>query len=253
MARLLTSVAFGLLAWRYRDTERLLDAWMAMALMFLFPTVFFLFSHPFLATHQLCGLSSAFAIPVMLAQSIVAILNLDALEWATYVGTFWLRLLITIVATLAGMSQLHMIAALIEQSSHDLLTGVFNRRSGEILLDLHARQAARRHAPWAVAFFDIDKFKRVNDVYGHDAGDECLKNVAAALSEAARNTDVVIRWGGEEFVLLMSDSSTGKAARPTGAPWSRRQTGTCTKPSSPAAARSSAGSSAPSKPRPIDL
>ena len=60
--------------------------------------------------------------------------------------------------------------------------------------------------PITILMIDIDHFKRVNDTYGHQAGDKVLKNVALTISELTRSEDIVIRWGGEEFVVLLINS-----------------------------------------------
>lgn len=102
------------------------------------------------------------------------------------------------------------VAVLAEQSSHDALTGAFNRRQGHALLRQHT-QAAQAAAPAAmptlgVMLLDIDFFKRVNDTHGHAAGDRVLVEVAKRLQELLRAHDAVVRWGGEEFLLLLPNA-----------------------------------------------
>lgn len=84
-------------------------------------------------------------------------------------------------------------------AEHDLLTGLPNRRA---LGDLYPKLSQ----PVGVILFDIDHFKRYNDAYGHLAGDAVLKSVAATLRAHARVGDVVTRWGGEEFLVLASET-----------------------------------------------
>lgn len=95
----------------------------------------------------------------------------------------------------------------------DYLTGIFNRRAIE---DLAARaiSAARRHgAPLSVVSLDVDHFKRVNDQYGHEAGDNALIEVVRRMREIMRAEDLVGRQGGEEFVVLMPDIGLDNARR----------------------------------------
>jgi diguanylate cyclase (GGDEF)-like protein len=95
-----------------------------------------------------------------------------------------------------------------EIAARDGLTGIYNRRRFDEHLDTHWRQAQRDGVPLALLLVDIDFFKRFNDRHGHQAGDECLKAVAAALARAARRPlDFVARYGGEEFAIVLYDPS----------------------------------------------
>jgi diguanylate cyclase (GGDEF)-like protein len=85
----------------------------------------------------------------------------------------------------------------------DQLTRVGNRRYADIQLRYALNEMQRYGWPFAVFFLDIDKFKRVNDSYGHAIGDMALKMTARTLSSALRSSDVVSRWGGEEFVIII--------------------------------------------------
>jgi diguanylate cyclase (GGDEF)-like protein len=89
-------------------------------------------------------------------------------------------------------------------SQQDALTGIANRRYFDEALDRACRRAARLGEPLGLAMIDVDHFKLYNDHYGHGAGDETLRKVAAALAAVARRPyDVAARYGGEEFVLLV--------------------------------------------------
>jgi diguanylate cyclase (GGDEF)-like protein len=123
------------------------------------------------------------------------------------VTTFWMLLLVTGVSGLSGMSQLHYIITLVNQATTDVLTGAFTRRSGKEAIDLQFRLSARTQTPLTVMFLDIDNFKAVNDQYGHEAGDRVLHQVAQSLTACLRNSDILVRWGGEEFLILLSDNA----------------------------------------------
>jgi diguanylate cyclase (GGDEF)-like protein len=85
----------------------------------------------------------------------------------------------------------------------DPLTGIYNRRSFVTVCEKELQRCARSGEQFSLLIFDIDHFKRVNDAYGHNAGDAVLCAVVERLRNAVRNIDVVGRWGGEEFVALL--------------------------------------------------
>ena len=90
-----------------------------------------------------------------------------------------------------------------ELANNDLLTGIPNRRLLQQTLRRDALRAMREHAPYAVMMADIDHFKAVNDTHGHLAGDAVLRHVAHLLKARVRGQDMVGRWGGEEFLVLL--------------------------------------------------
>ena len=93
----------------------------------------------------------------------------------------------------------------------DALTGLHNRRYMETHLGTLVEQAASRGKPIAVLVLDIDYFKSVNDTYGHDAGDDVLREFAIRLRKSIRNIDLACRYGGEEFVIVMPETDMGVA------------------------------------------
>jgi diguanylate cyclase (GGDEF)-like protein len=95
----------------------------------------------------------------------------------------------------------------------DPLTGLANRRRLTEALELEWRRSARSLEPIAVALLDIDHFKKYNDHYGHLAGDECLRRVAATIGGSVREVDIVARYGGEEFVVVLPGVDLAKAAK----------------------------------------
>ncbi len=97
-----------------------------------------------------------------------------------------------------------MVESLERLSREDVLTGLSNRRHGMAMLDAEVARVVRYGGDVSLALFDIDDFKRVNDRYGHPAGDAALRAVSLSVRSALRATDFVIRWGGEEFLILMT-------------------------------------------------
>lgn len=91
---------------------------------------------------------------------------------------------------------------LLQLAITDSLTGIFNRRHFNTSLETEIRRAQRYHTPLALILFDIDHFKRINDVFGHPAGDQVLKHLADLVRGKIREHDIFARWGGEEFAIL---------------------------------------------------
>ncbi len=100
-----------------------------------------------------------------------------------------------------------------EQAIRDPMTGLYNRRYLRDFLSRELIRARRAGTTLAVIMMDLDQFKRVNDTFGHDAGDVVLTQVAAMLLKSVRGSDVVCRFGGEEFVLVLTDATPDVALR----------------------------------------
>lgn len=103
-----------------------------------------------------------------------------------------------------------MLRALFEQSQTDTLTGVGNRRAFDTRLALELEQARRYGHELAVLLVDIDRFKAVNDTWGHAVGDEVLREVAERMAGALRTEDRLARYGGEEFAVLLKQATPGQ-------------------------------------------
>ena len=105
------------------------------------------------------------------------------------------------------LSNLKLRERLHAQATHDSLTGLFNRRYMEDTLWRELHRSHRRNSPLGVAMIDLDHFKRFNDTFGHDAGDSLLRELGQLLRTKLRQSDISCRYGGEEFVLILPDSS----------------------------------------------
>jgi len=99
------------------------------------------------------------------------------------------------------------------ESRTDALTGLGNRRYGLERLNEEIALCNRHRRLLSVAILDIDHFKRVNDTHGHSGGDDVLRHVAQLLRSASRSSDVLARWGGEEFLFVFPDTDLADAAQ----------------------------------------
>lgn len=100
---------------------------------------------------------------------------------------------------------------LFERASHDALTGLSNRRVFEERIYGMIDSAKRYHHPLSMISMDLDKFKNINDNLGHQTGDEVLRSVAQVLKRAIRSTDLLIRMGGDEFLLILDNTELSNA------------------------------------------
>jgi len=105
-----------------------------------------------------------------------------------------------------SLANIHLNEALKDQAIHDPLTGLLNRRYLYESLPQTLNHALRMKQSFTVCMIDIDFFKKINDTYGHDAGDEVLKFIAALLKNNLRKSDMICRFGGEEFVVVLLDN-----------------------------------------------
>ena len=110
-----------------------------------------------------------------------------------------------------------LLADALERADYDPLTGLVNHRALHKRLEERSEAARREGRPLALLLMDLNDFKFFNDAYGHLAGDEVLRRVAAALRSACRAGDTLARFGGDEFALLMPDATAADAARVAGA------------------------------------
>lgn len=129
----------------------------------------------------------------------------DLTRWMplAYVG------LLAVVGAVAGSRW----AALQDQAITDPLTGLFNRRYFMAVLDQEFARAQRTGGPLSVLILDVDNFKGINDRFGHLEGDRVLCRLAGAIQTSCRRADVVARWGGEEFAVILPDTDGAGARR----------------------------------------
>lgn len=102
-------------------------------------------------------------------------------------------------------------AELFSHATTDMLTGLYNRRQFLLLAHAQLEVAVRHRHPLAVLLFDIDRFKLVNDTYGHAVGDEVLRAVARTARATLRTADILCRYGGEEFAVLLPETGANEA------------------------------------------
>jgi diguanylate cyclase (GGDEF)-like protein len=141
---------------------------------------------------------------------------LSVLPAADGYGDRWVDVMVT-VSVIAGVVHVlarkndALLATVTAEARTDRLTGVLNRRGLEEQASRCLAQARREGSPVAVVIVDIDYFKRVNDQWGHEVGDRVIAHLGSVLADECRETDVVARLGGEEFVVLLSQSDEASA------------------------------------------
>lgn len=125
-----------------------------------------------------------------------------------------LRFAINVAEQIAlGLSNIRLRERLHTQAVEDPLTGLYNRRFFKDALERELRRAIRRDSPLSLLMLDLDHFKRVNDRWGHEAGDRLLQRLARLLRTSVRTEDVVVRYGGEEFMMLLPDTELEEAVQ----------------------------------------
>jgi diguanylate cyclase (GGDEF)-like protein len=237
-ARAVSTLVFVALAWPWPLETTPARALVMLTTMLLNPPVYYLFSlllfadvgaegpdaivaglYSLLPIIIIAGLSvfpltlletALYAGPV-LAMIAFGVAQAPDFTWAPFVRDLWLAFLMIGVAALASMGQLHHMMTLIARASIDPLTGVFTRRTGGEIIDLQFHIAARYETPFTILFVDLDDFKAVNDSYGHGAGDAVLRAAAESLRSHLRRADILVRWGGDEFVLALLNTDCAGA------------------------------------------
>jgi diguanylate cyclase (GGDEF)-like protein len=155
---------------------------------------------------------SELAFPLISQGRVVGVLNAESDQLDAFSDTD-LALMTAVGSQLASnleVAQLH--DTLKREASHDPLTRLFNRRLFVERLEQEISQAQADGGRFSIVFLDVDSLKRINDTYGHLAGDALLREVANALMDAVRGEDVVARYGGDEFIVLLPATAAPAAA-----------------------------------------
>lgn len=237
--RLVASAVFALIAVRPYPALNLGAAYQALLLLFLVLVGFFGYVNtvfaaapgplPPLATtyvfflfavaagvslFPLTILESVFmTVPLLAGMALAAFMPNGPLRDEIHLGTLWLLVLIAVIGGVAALAQLHLLIRVVDQTTRDGLTGALTRRFALSFLSLTFPAAVRADTKLALVFIDLDRFKAVNDRFGHEAGDAVLRNAAQALLRVARSQDLVVRWGGEEFLVVLPGTDAAGAVR----------------------------------------
>lgn len=193
------------------------DSAIALENMYGGATVPFLGAYDVERHRVLLGLSSGkpasvALLPLMRQGELIGSLNLGSCEAGRFAGdsgTSFLERLAAIVAICLENALNHERLKLVGLT--DPLTGINNRRYFEHRCLEEVAYAHRHSMPLACLFFDVDKFKRINDTFGHRAGDEVLKRVSTLIKSHLRASDILARFGGEEFVVLLPQTAVRQA------------------------------------------
>jgi len=152
------------------------------------------------------NISSVLAVPIIINQDVSGCIALERFEEKEYsaINSFYLeKIAQAINVLLHWQSEYHKMYL---NTTHDNLTGLLNYRAFLNRLDVEINRALRTEQSLVIIIVDIDKFKRINDTFGHPVGNIALKKIADLISSSVRNIDVVARYGGEEFILALSNS-----------------------------------------------
>ena len=241
ITRGLISVLFLALYFGIGNGETLRDAYRALGIFFAILLAFQAMYQPLLDVMDIFGVTSlaaaGYALFPFLIFACIAAFPLTVKEAVlTLVLLFVIQMLILILmpesanpqqrlgilltlgatgflCTFGAISQHLYISLLVDQASIDSLTGTYSRNSGEEIIDVQFRISKRQNTPFSIVFIDLDNFKAINDRYGHEAGDRVLATAASNIRRNARGSDVVIRWGGEEFVILLPNTDAAGAVK----------------------------------------
>lgn len=158
-------------------------------------------------------LASVALLPLVREQQLIGCLNLGSRNPNRFDGRAGTQFLEHLAAVISACLENARLQDKVRQLGlRDPLTGINNRRFFEKRLTEEVSRAQRNASPLSCLFIDLDFFKQVNDQHGHPTGDQVLSDIAATLAEGMRDYDVLARFGGEEFVILLTDTHATQAA-----------------------------------------
>jgi diguanylate cyclase (GGDEF)-like protein len=155
------------------------------------------------------GISLVFRTISLIADPPQETFSLSPAQSATYLFSFGISFFWSIGFILMVSQRLR--NDLMDVATMDVLTGIPNRRATQLFLEKELSRARRNHSQFSVLLIDIDRFKQVNDKWGHSVGDHVLVRTAAIFQSMIRKQDWVGRWGGEEFLMIVPGSSPDEA------------------------------------------
>jgi diguanylate cyclase (GGDEF)-like protein len=157
------------------------------------------------------GLASLKVLPLKAGDRVLGTLVLGARHGGAYESDDVRQLEVIAMQAAEAILRARLFEETERLATTDGLTGLLNHRAFQARLDDHVRAAVRYSKKLSFLITDVDHFKKVNDTYGHPAGDEVLRGVARILAREARSTDLVARYGGEEFAIVMPETDAAGA------------------------------------------
>lgn len=130
-------------------------------------------------------------------------LNIDELILTLAISSFYL-----LIFTIRRFNDMN---SILKQANTDPLIGILNRRKGSEYIQKEIDKLDNSRKSSSLIMFDIDNFKKINDLYGHDTGDYVLKEIIKIIEDISRKTNIFVRWGGEEFIVLCPDANLDDA------------------------------------------
>jgi len=257
--RVISGIVFLSIAFRCRcDENSLRKVLFCLCTLLYTPSLFFIISNPIISEYNLTGfaggLTNLYSLLPFVVVAALSIFPLTIIEfvliaspvivlsiWSLYptnsaevpnaLMQIWLILLIVGSSFFSSISQMRYMISQVTRASYDTLTNAMTRRAGIESLELSLRMSLLQGSPMSLLFIDLDNFKSLNDQYGHDAGDKALTKTVASLLKSVRKGDSIIRWGGEEFLILLPNADVkdshrvvqrifeqGLGSRPDGSP-----------------------------------